>query len=232
MNQERGHSLVAKLGSVREPVNLSLAEVMTNAERILVEQGYKVSQRTDTMVVGERRKRSSLFRSVVLYLAVVVRFRPKGGVWITLKGDDREGVRKRQAEWRRWAENLPKVETADEGDEPEEELSRSKKKKLRAKTARRRVEDSQNRETDTQSRNQPHVSEVNPSAQQVGQEAGGDSRAWTTATPWKQNPRVAAGKSSAEIHTAKKLQRKNAMIKKRFTLRFQSKIALTQKQKR
>lgn len=204
MNQEHGHSFVAELGSVREPVDLSLVEVMTNAERILVEQGYKISQRTDSMVVGERRERSSLFRSVVVYSAVAVKPRPEGGVWITLKGNDREGVRKRQAEWRRWAENLPKVETANEGDKPEEELSRLKKRRPKSKAAQRRGGNSQDRKTDTQGKDQPHIEEVNPSAPQVEEEIDSDSGAWATATPWERNPRVAPGKSSADIDAAEK----------------------------
>lgn len=204
MNQERGHSLVAELGSVREPVDLSLVEVMTNAERILVEQGYKISQQTDSMVVGERRERSSLFRSVVVYLAVAVKPRPEGGVWITLKGNDREGVRKRQAEWRRWADNLPKVEASGEGDKPEEELSRLKKRKTRAKAARRRSDNSQDRKTDTQGKQQPHAEEMNPSARQVEEKIDSDSGAWVTAAPWEHNSRVAPGKSSAEIDAAEK----------------------------
>ncbi len=206
---DQGNILVDRiyeeLGAVREPVDLSLVEGVVEAERVLVEQGYKVSQRTDTMVVGERRKRRGLFGGIALYLAVIVRPRPEGGVWIKISGNDREGVRTRQVEWRRWSESLPKVKVGERGDESvTEELTRSKITS-RAKAARRKMDNSWDGETDIQNRDRPHVSKVESSTRRAGEEVNGDPGAWVSATPWKRNPKVAPGKSSTEMNAAKKL---------------------------
>jgi len=99
-----------ELGNVKEPVALTPQEALDSAVALLVQQGYSIAQRTGAVVTAERRKKSGMCGQVSLYVAVGVRELPEGGVQIKLRGNDREGVRDRQAEWSRWAESLPKLD--------------------------------------------------------------------------------------------------------------------------
>lgn len=100
-----------ELGSVKEPVDLSPSEALVSAEALLRRQGYRVIHRTKVAVVGQREITSRLLSRGRVHLAVFARPHPDGGLCITLRGDDLEGVRDRQSEWSRWAEGLPKFET-------------------------------------------------------------------------------------------------------------------------
>ena len=55
-----------------------------------------------------------MFGHSLLNLIVVAQPRSEGGVQVTLKGNDKEGVQERQAEWAAWAEGLPKVSEVQE----------------------------------------------------------------------------------------------------------------------
>ena len=62
-----------KLGSVREPVELSASEALSGAEELLRRQGYRIIYRTGVMVVGKREDTSSLVRRESVHLAVFAR---------------------------------------------------------------------------------------------------------------------------------------------------------------
>jgi hypothetical protein len=81
-----------------------------------MQQGYSIAQRTDTSLAANRRKREGMFGHSLRSLTVVALPQPQGGVQIKLRGDDREGVQERQAEWSEWAESLPKKEEVGEVD--------------------------------------------------------------------------------------------------------------------
>src|SRR5215208_3162455 len=75
----------------------------------MTQQGYNLTERTDTSVTAVRRKREGIFGHSLRDLTVVAQPLPQGGVQIKLKGNDREGARNRQAEWSEWGKSLPKL---------------------------------------------------------------------------------------------------------------------------
>lgn len=109
--------MYGELGSIREAVALSPQEVLDGAAVLLVQQGYEVAERTETSVTGIRHKRKGLFGRSVLGLTVSARPLPQG-VEVKLEGNDREGVRERQAEWSAWAKDLPKANRIQQEHEP------------------------------------------------------------------------------------------------------------------
>jgi hypothetical protein len=97
------------LASVREVVDLSPQEVLDSAQNFLIERGYDVTHRTGSMLSVERQDLGSYAEHHgALSLVVVAAPQPEGGVRIKVSGNDREGVRERQAEWVEWSEGLPK----------------------------------------------------------------------------------------------------------------------------
>ena len=97
------------LASVREVVDLSPQEALDSARDFLIERGYDVTNRTGTMLSVKRQDLgSSAEHHGALSLVVVAVPQPEGGVRIKVSGNDREGVRERQAEWVEWSESLPK----------------------------------------------------------------------------------------------------------------------------
>jgi hypothetical protein len=95
--------------SISEPVALSPREALDSAEALMTQQGYNVTERTDTSVTAVRRKREGIFGHSLRDLTVVAQPLPQGGVQIKLRGNDREGARNRQAEWSEWGRRLPKL---------------------------------------------------------------------------------------------------------------------------
>jgi len=97
-----------ELGSIKETVDLSSREVLDSAYALLTRHGYSIVQRTDTSLDANRREREGMFGHSLWSLTVIALPQPQGGVQIKLRGDDREGVQKRQPEWTEWANSLPK----------------------------------------------------------------------------------------------------------------------------
>jgi hypothetical protein len=95
------------LASVREVVDMSPQETLESAQNFLVGRGYDVAQRTPTTLSVVRQGLGSTAEHDGK-LSVVVVPQPEGGVRIKVSGNDREGVRERQAEWVEWSEGLPK----------------------------------------------------------------------------------------------------------------------------
>ena len=81
--------------SISEPVALSPREALDSAEALMTQQGYNVTERTDTSVTAVRRKREGIFGHSLRDLTVVAQPLPQGGVQIKLRGNDREGDRNR-----------------------------------------------------------------------------------------------------------------------------------------
>ena len=98
-----------ELATIRQTVALTPPEALDSAEALLTQQGYEITERTDTSVTGVRRKREGMFTYALVDLTVEALPQPQGGVQIKLQGNDRQGVQARQAEWSRWNESLPKL---------------------------------------------------------------------------------------------------------------------------
>jgi TM2 domain-containing membrane protein YozV len=102
-----------RLASVPETVDLSPYEALDEAQGLLTRQGYEVVGRTDHSLTVQRGDQqfflpdsASTFTST---LKVLVHPQLEGGVRMEILGDNSDPVPGRQqAEWREWAENLPK----------------------------------------------------------------------------------------------------------------------------
>jgi hypothetical protein len=207
--------VVQELGSIREPVALSPQEALDSAEALLTEQGYKVTDRTETSVTAVRRKGEGLFGHSLRDLTVVAQPLPQGGVQIKLRGNDREGVRDRRAEWSGWGKSLPKVryeqqehEQAAQGaanpgttemraeESPSEVREDSEAGLTRGKRRRRRTEPVAGDAREQETRTEPAGDDEGTPGSQA-EELGG----WSTVASWHQKPRVAASKQEAEPTT-------------------------------
>src|SRR5215218_7222814 len=97
------------LASVTGIVDLSPQEALDEAQDFLTRQGYSVAQRTVTTLTVERQEPDNApEQEGTLKLVVTAIPQPEGGVRIKVSGNDREGVRDRQAAWLEWSESLPK----------------------------------------------------------------------------------------------------------------------------
>jgi hypothetical protein len=103
-----------ELASVKEIVDLPPREALENAQAFLARQGYRVVQRTEESLTVSRREHETTSERPSLNLTVIAQPQPQGGVQIRVRGNDREGVQTRQAEWKRWADSLPKKGGPDE----------------------------------------------------------------------------------------------------------------------
>lgn len=100
--------MYGELASVKEVVDLSSQEALDRAEVFLTQQGYRIAQRTDITVTADRRQKQGMFGHSLLNLTVAAQPQAQGGVRIQVRGNDRQGVQARQAEWKEWADGLPK----------------------------------------------------------------------------------------------------------------------------
>lgn len=97
-----------ELASIREIVDLSPGEALDSAQAFLIDQGYRVVQRTDTSLTTNRQKREGVFGHSLLNLVIAAQPQPQGGVQIKVRGNDREGVQAQRTAWKQWADGLPK----------------------------------------------------------------------------------------------------------------------------
>jgi hypothetical protein len=140
----------------------------------------------------------------VLHLSVVVRPLPEGGLRITLRGNDREDVQERQAEWSRWAEHLPKVGTEDRQDERAGNVTPSERTaELGADEAEgetRDDTDAKNLLQNDKPKEYRAVSEHRFQDTKIIDEDEGatnpieSQHPWAGTTPWERKRRVAPGK--------------------------------------
>ena len=96
------------LASVRDTVDLSAPEVLDNALAFLTAQGYHTTERTDTSLTVERPDQSEGDESAQAHLTVLALPQPEGGVQVSVRGNDLDGMQERQSEWADWANCMPK----------------------------------------------------------------------------------------------------------------------------
>ena len=195
------------LASISEPVALSPREALDSAEALMTQQGYNVTERTDTSVTAVRRKREGLFGHSLRDLTVVAQPLPQGGVQIKLRGNDREGARDRQAEWSEWSKSLPKLKD-------NQQKHNQRPKKRRAVRPQRRAEESLpgaekpfeaekdlsegDQEPVVGGTHQPESPVGDTGSNEQGHAPVAEPGGWSSAAPWKQEPRVAPSKRTTD----------------------------------
>jgi hypothetical protein len=111
--------LYRELATINKVIGLSPQSALDRAETFLAQQGYSILLRTDTSLTVKRDEPDYPIEEGVLALTVKALPQPEGGVRVKVRGNDEEGIRERQNEWREWVESLP-----DRGsDEPDTETT-------------------------------------------------------------------------------------------------------------
>lgn len=105
-----------ELATIREIVDLTAQSALDRAETFLTQQGYVVLRRTDTSLWVTRDRPGRSAERGVLALTVLALPQLGGGVQVKVRGNDQDWVRERQAEWRKWAESLPKKKQEELGE--------------------------------------------------------------------------------------------------------------------
>jgi hypothetical protein len=116
--------MYGELASVREIVDLSRQEALDRAETFLIQEGYTPMRRAVNSLTVYKRPPGQAAGQNTLNLTVAAVPQPGGGVRIKVRGNDREGVQKRQAAWIEWSETLPKKREAPTS-RPEEQQERT-----------------------------------------------------------------------------------------------------------
>ncbi len=148
-----------------------------------------------------------------VHLAVFARPHPAGGLRITLRGDDREGVRERGGEWSRWADGLPKVVARKKGGRerpartPDAQTEEVRPKQPEAKEMPAATKIGRPLAV-PEHRKKPYApgplgprprSEPPSGGSEVKDEAPGSaSGAWTSVEPWERKVRTAPGKTEKD----------------------------------
>ena len=97
-----------ELASIKEVVDLSPQQALDEAQTFLVRQGYSIMQRRGESLTVQRRFPNQTVEQNTLNLTVTALYQPEGGVRISARGNDREGVKEWQSAWTEWSEGLPK----------------------------------------------------------------------------------------------------------------------------
>jgi hypothetical protein len=97
-----------ELASIKEVVDLSPQQALDEAQTFLVRQGYSIMQRRGESLTMQRRFPNQTVEQNTLNLTVTALHQPEGGVRISARGNDREGVKVWQSAWTEWSEGLPK----------------------------------------------------------------------------------------------------------------------------
>jgi hypothetical protein len=100
--------MYGNLASIRETVDLAAAEVLDIALTFLISHGYRTTERTETSLTVTRDESGHANNGEQPHLTVLALPQPEGGVQVTVRGTDRDGVQERQTEWTQWANSLPK----------------------------------------------------------------------------------------------------------------------------
>jgi len=109
------------LASIRETVDLAAAEVLDAALTFLSSHGYRTTERTNTSLTVTRCEQTDTKDGDQPHLTVLALPQPEGGVQVTVRGTDRDGVQERQREWADWATGLPKRVPSQDVTEPMEQ---------------------------------------------------------------------------------------------------------------
>src|SRR5919112_438504 len=102
------HGAYGELASVKEIVDLSPQQALDEAQTFLVRQGYSIMQRRGESLTVQRRFPNQTVEQNTLNLTVTALHQPERGVRISVRGNDREGVKEWQSAWTEWSEGLPK----------------------------------------------------------------------------------------------------------------------------
>ena len=97
-----------ELAAIKEVVDLSPQQALDEAQTFLVRQGYSIMQRRGESLTVQRRLPNQTVEQNTLNLTVTALYQPEGGVRISARGNDREGVKEWQSAWTEWSEGLPK----------------------------------------------------------------------------------------------------------------------------
>jgi hypothetical protein len=97
-----------ELASIKEVVDLSPQQALDEAQTFLVRQGYSIMQRRGESLTVQRRFPNQTVQQNTLNLTVTALHQPEGGVRISARGNDREGVKEWESAWTEWSEGLPK----------------------------------------------------------------------------------------------------------------------------
>jgi len=97
-----------ELASIKEVVDLSPQQALDEAQTFLVRQGYSIMQRRGESLTVQRRFPNQTVQQNTLNLTVTALHQPEGGVRISARGNDREGVKEWESAWMEWSEGLPK----------------------------------------------------------------------------------------------------------------------------
>jgi hypothetical protein len=97
-----------ELASIKEVVDLSPQQALDEAQTFLVRQGYSIMQRRGESLTMQRRFPNQTVEQNTLNLTVTALHQPEGGVRISARGNDREGVKEWRSAWTEWSEGLPK----------------------------------------------------------------------------------------------------------------------------
>lgn len=100
--------MYGELASIRGIVDLSPEEALDSAETFLAGQDYRIVRRTATSLTANRPASRPASGASAPVLTVAVQSQPAGGVKISIRGTDQEGMQERQAEWLAWSEGLPR----------------------------------------------------------------------------------------------------------------------------
>ncbi len=108
LDNEEHQGNYGELASVKELVDLSPQQALDEAQTFLVQQGYVAMQRRGESLTMQRGSPNQKVGQSTLNLTVTALHQPQGGVRISVRGNDRQGVQERQAAWSQWSERLPK----------------------------------------------------------------------------------------------------------------------------
>jgi hypothetical protein len=97
-----------ELVTIKEVVDLSPQQALDEAQTFLVRQGYSIMQRRGESLTMQRRFPNQSVEQNTLNLTVTALHQPEGGVRISARGNDGEGVKEWQSAWTEWSEGLPK----------------------------------------------------------------------------------------------------------------------------
>ncbi len=188
-----------ELGSIGETVALSQGEALDSAEALFRKLGYEVTQRADAFVTAVRRERGGVPGDPLPTLTVTAVPQPAGGVRIELRGDDRDGVQDHQAEWSRWAEDLPKLGqqqgspgtpgAREQGPPAEEEPPES---------GSAHPDGSRGDESRASDARQPGTQVGGAGSVEERRGSSGEAGGWVSGGAWGQRPRIAPGKREGD----------------------------------
>lgn len=101
-----------ELVSIKDVVDLSPQQALDEAQTFLVRQGYSIMQRRGESLTMQRRFPNQTVEQNTLNVTVTALHQPEGGVRISARGKDCEGVNEWQSAWREWSKGLPKKRAA------------------------------------------------------------------------------------------------------------------------